>query len=132
MKKINRLDSLSSLRTDVVNAGYDPDKCFFYTESELELVEEKEMGPFELLLNHWGIEVGEKFIIKKGNHDYYYFDSEGALKNSVGNYSGIDPWDLVTGRRTIGKFKPAKEMTVSELEEALKLPKGTLRVKRDD
>lgn len=88
----------------------------------------------DLLMKKLGVEIDEEFEIEQGSFNPYHFDKNGNLLNSKGDKGRSWVWQLAYGEATIKKIpKPEiKEMTVAELEEALKLPKGTLRVKGDD
>lgn len=88
----------------------------------------------DLLMKKLGVEIGEEFEIKEGGYNPYHFDKNGNLLDSDGDKTYAWIAELVYGVATIKKTpKPEiKEMTIPELEEALKIPKGTLRVKGDE
>lgn len=140
-----------------VQKGYDYRKCWIYDCDELELVEEEEMEPmFKLEMGKHVVETrnGSRYLLVKQEEDTivglnlddwtayvtltldenlhdvedHEFDIKRVYEYRNCGFSGIkerlsDP---------VWERKETKEMTVSELEEALKLPKGTLRVKGDD
>lgn len=87
----------------------------------------------DVLIEELGVEVNEEFEIIGSIYSPYKITEKGYLIDSDGD-ERTDPlvW-LIRGEREIRKIpKPeVKEMTVAELEEALKIPKGTLRVKGD-
>ena len=124
---------------EATEKGLDCRKCFMCDGSELELVEEKKMTGnkvIDLLMQGLGIEVDEEFIIKGDYEEYspHHFNAKGELRDRNGYGCGNELTDLIYGKAEIKKIpKPEiKEMTVAELEKALKLPKGTLRVKGDE
>lgn len=88
----------------------------------------------DLLMKKLGVEVGEEFEIVGSIYSPYKITEKGFLIDCDGDERNDILAELILGQRTIKKIpKPEiKEMTVAELEEALKLPKGTLRVKEDD
>lgn len=88
----------------------------------------------DLLMKKLGVEVGEEFEIIGSIYSPYKITEKGPLIDCDGDERNDILAELILGQRTIKKIpKPEiKEMTVAELEEALKLPKGTLRVKEDD
>lgn len=88
----------------------------------------------DLLMKKLGVEVGEEFEIIGSIYSPYKITEKGPLIDCDGDERTDILAELILGQRTIKKIpKPEiKEMTVAELEEALKLPKGTLRVKEDD
>lgn len=98
-------------------------------------MEEKSTGNevIDLLMKKLGVEIDEEFEIEEGSFNPYHFDKNGNLLNSKDHKARSWVWQMAYGKVTIKKIpKPEiKEMTVAELEEALKLPKGTLRVKGD-
>lgn len=98
--------------------GYDK-QCWWCGESELELLEEADMKPLEVLLNHWGIEVGEKFNIDGERYNPYYFDYNGYLFDCCDDDAQYQFAKLLTGKREIQKIEPIKEMTVAEIEKEL-------------
>lgn len=86
---------------------------------EMELVEEKKMTGFEVLLKHWGIEVGEKFNIKESDCNPYYFDKDGDLYDCDDDIRNEDwAWEIVTECANIEKIK-VKEMTIADIEKEL-------------
>lgn len=98
--------------------GYDM-QCWWCGESWLELLEEEEMTPFEVLLNHWGIKVGEKFNIDGGVFNPYHFDEDGYLYDSDGEKSGVGILaEMLAGEMKIEKIK-VKEMTIADIEKEL-------------
>lgn len=97
--------------------GYDK-QCWWHEESELELVEEKKMTPLELLLNHWGIEVGENFNIEGERYNPYYFDYDGYLFDCCDDDAQYQFAKLLTGKCKIQKIEP-REMTIAEIEKEL-------------
>lgn len=124
---------------EATEKGFDYRKCFMYGGSELELVEEKKMTGnkvIDLLMQGLGIEVDEEFMIKGDYEEYspHHFNVKGELRDKNGNPSKGELMGLIYGKSEIKKIpKPEiKEMTVAELEEALDIPKGTLRVKGDE
>lgn len=88
----------------------------------------------DLLLKRLGVEIDEEFEIIRSIYNPYKITEKGFLIDCDGDERNDILAELILGQRTIKKIpKPEiKEMTVAELEEALKLPKGTLRVKEDD
>ena len=88
----------------------------------------------DTLMEELGVEVDEEFEIIGSIYNPYKITEKGSLIDRDGD-KRTDPlvW-LILGEREIRKIpKPKiKETTVAELEEALKIPKGTLRVKGDD
>lgn len=88
----------------------------------------------DLLMKKLGVEVGEEFEIIGSIYSPYKITEKGFLIDCDGDERNDILAELILGQRTIKKIpKPEiKEMTVAELEEALKLPKGTLKVKGDD
>lgn len=101
----------------------------YLNPEEMELVEEeKEMTGFEVLLKHWGIEVGEKFNIKEGMCNPYHFDEHTRLIDCDGDVAGLSEWRLVKGELTIQKIE-VKEMTMKEICEALGYE---VKIKKED
>lgn len=88
----------------------------------------------DLLMEKLGVEIDEEFEIIGSIYNPYKITEKGSLIDRDGDERTDLLAELILGRRTIKKIpKPEiKEMTVAELEEALKLPKGTLRVKGDE
>ena len=88
----------------------------------------------DLLMKKLGVEVDEEFEVIRSIYSPYKITEKGSLIDCDGDERTDTLAELILGERTIKKIpKPEiKEMTVAELEEALKLPKGTLRVKEDD
>lgn len=88
----------------------------------------------DLLMKKLGVEIDEEFEIIRSIYNPYKITEKGFLIDCDGDERNDILAELILGQRTIKKIpKPEiKEMTVAELEEALKLPKGTLRVKEDD
>lgn len=88
----------------------------------------------DLLMKKLGVEVDEEFEIIESIYNPYKITEKGYLIDCDGDERTETLVELILGQRTIKKIpKPEiKEMTISELEEALKLPKGTLRVKGDE
>lgn len=88
----------------------------------------------DLLMKKLRVEIDEKFEIIGSFYNPYKITEKGFLIDCEGDKRNDILVQLILGQRTIKKIpKPEiKEMTVAELEEALKLPKGTLRVKEDD
>lgn len=88
----------------------------------------------DLLMKKLGVEIDEEFEIIRSIYSPYKITEKGFLIDCDGDERNDILAELILGQRTIKKIpKPEiKEMTVSELEKALKLPKGTLRVKEDD
>lgn len=88
----------------------------------------------DLLMKKLGVEIDEEFEIIRSIYSPYKITEKGFLIDCDGDERNDILAELILGQRTIKKIpKPEiKEMTVAELEEALKLPKGTLRVKEDD
>lgn len=88
----------------------------------------------DLLMKKLSVEVDEKFEIITSFYNPYKITEKGFLIDCDGDERNDILAELILGQRTIKKIpKPEiKEMTVAELEEALKLPKGTLKVKGDD
>lgn len=88
----------------------------------------------DLLIKKLGVEIDEEFEIIGSIYSPYKVTEKGFLIDCDGDERNDLLAELILGQRTIKKIpKPEiKEMTVAELEEALKLPKGTLRVKEDD
>lgn len=96
-----------------------PTETIWLGSYEMELVrEEKEMKLFELLLNHWGVEVEEKFNIDNGNYGPYHFNKEGRLIDRDGDDADSSYINLILGKSKIKKIE-AKEMTVAEIEKEL-------------
>lgn len=88
----------------------------------------------DLLMKKLGVEIDEEFEIIGSIYSPYKITEKGFLIDCDGDERNDILAELILGQRTIKKIpKPEiKEMTVAELEEALQLPKGTLRVKEDD
>lgn len=86
----------------------------------------------DLLMKKLGVEVDEEFGLKKSSFNPYHFNKDGKLLDNMFDERPGVLLDLIYGEKEIKKIPKIKEMTVAELEEALKLPKGTLRVKGDD
>lgn len=88
----------------------------------------------DLLMKKLGVEIDEEFEIIGSIYNPYKITEKGSLIDRDGDERTDLLAELILGQRTIKKIpKPEiKEMTVAELEEALKLPKGTLRVKGDE
>lgn len=88
----------------------------------------------DLLIKKLGVEIDEEFEIIGSIYSPYKITEKGFLIDCDGDERNDILAELILGQRTIKKIpKPEiKEMTVAELEKALKLPKGTLRVKEDD
>lgn len=88
----------------------------------------------DLLMKKLGVEIDEEFEIIGSIYSPYKITEKGFLIDCDGDERNDILAELILGQRTIKKIpKPEiKEMTIAELEEALKLPKGTLRVKEDD
>lgn len=88
----------------------------------------------DLLMKKLGVKIDEEFEIIGSIYSPYKITEKGLLIDCDGDERNDLLAELILGQRTIKKIpKPEiKEMTVAELEEALKLPKGTLRVKEDD
>lgn len=88
----------------------------------------------DLLMKKLGVEIDEEFEIIRSIYSPYKITEKGFLIDCDGDERNDILAELILGQRTIKKIpKPEiKEMTVAELEEALKLPKGTLRIKEDD
>lgn len=85
----------------------------------------------DLLMKKLGVEIDEEFEIIRSIYNPYKITEKGFLIDCDGDERNDILAELILGQRVIKKIpKPEiKEMTVAELEEALKLPKGTLRVK---
>lgn len=106
------------LRRTIIEKGYE-NQCWLSSPDNLKLVEEKEMTGFEVLLKHWGIEVGEKFNIKGSECNPYYFDKDGNLYDCDDDIRIKDwAWAIVTGCANIEKIK-VKEMTIADIEKEL-------------
>lgn len=88
----------------------------------------------DLLMKKLGVEIDEEFEIIGSIYNPYKITEKGFLIDCDGDERNDILAELILGQRTIKKIpKPEiKEMTVAELEEALKLPKGALRIKEDD
>lgn len=88
----------------------------------------------DLLMKKLGVKIDEEFEIIGSIYSPYKITEKGLLIDCDGDERNDLLAELILGQRTIKKIpKPEiKEMTVAELEKALKLPKGTLRVKEDD
>lgn len=88
----------------------------------------------DLLMKRLGVEINEEFEIIGSIYSPYKITKKGFLIDCDGDERNDILAELILGQRTIKKIpKPEiKEMTVAELEKALKLPKGTLKVKEDD
>ena len=88
----------------------------------------------DLLMKKLGVEINEEFEIIGSGYNPYKITEKGFLIDCDGDERIKLLAELILGQRTIKKIpKPEiKEMSVAELEEALKLPKGTLRVKGDE
>ena len=89
----------------------------------------------DLLMKKLGVEIDEEFeIVGWESTSPYHFNEDGELIDCFDAGSKGELLRLIYKTLTIRKIpKPEiKEVTVAELEEALKLPKGTLRVKGDD
>lgn len=142
---------------EIESAGYDHNKCWIYKDDELELVEEKKMETtFELEMGKHVVETreGNRYLLVKQEGDTiiglnlddsttyvtllldenlqdiedYRFDIKRVYEYRNCGFSKIkeklsDP---------IWERKEVKEMTVAELENALNIPRGTLRIKGDE
>lgn len=88
----------------------------------------------DLLMEKLGVEIGEEFEIIGSGCSPFHFRTDGKLVDKDGFKWSSHIGFLAFGIYEIKKIpKPEiKEMTVAELEETLKLPKGSLRVKGDD
>lgn len=88
----------------------------------------------DLLMKKLGVKIDEEFEIIGSIYSPYKITEKGFLIDCDGDERNDILAELILGQRTIKKIpKPEiKEMTVAELEKALKLPKGTLKVKEDD
>ena len=86
----------------------------------------------DLFMKKLGVEVDEEFEIKGSSFNPYHFNKQGKLFDNMFDERPGALLNLIYGEKEIKKIPKIKEMTVAELEEALKIPKGTLRVKRDD
>lgn len=88
----------------------------------------------DLLMKKLGVEIDEEFEVIGSIYSPYKITEKGFLIDCDGDERTDILAELILGQLTIKKIpKPEiKEMTIAELEEALKLPKGTLRVKEDD
>ena len=88
----------------------------------------------DLLMKKLGVEIDEEFEVIGSIYSPYKITEKGSLIDCDGDERTDILAELILGELTIKKIpKPEiKEMTVAELEKALKLPKGTLRVKEDD
>ena len=88
----------------------------------------------DLLMKRLDVEINEEFEIIGSIYSPYKITEKGFLIDCDGDERNDILAELILGQRTIKKIpKPEiKEMTVAELEEALKLPKGTLKVKGDN
>lgn len=88
----------------------------------------------DLLMEKLGVRVDEEFKVS-GVFSTLHFKKDGMLVDEYETERIMALSQLVLGDydhiKKIPKPEP-KEMTVAELEEALKLPKGYLRVKGDD
>ena len=93
-------------------------ECVHLESTKLELVEEKKTTPFELLLNHWGIEVGENFNIEGERYNPYYFGYDGYLYDCCDDDAQYQFAKLLTGKRKIQKIE-TREMTIAEIEKEL-------------
>lgn len=106
------------------------ESCFVFCDDMLEgLSTGNEV--IDLLMKKLGVEIDEEFEINKSIYNPYKITEKGYLIDRDGDKRPDCLTELILGERTIKKIpKPKiKEMTVPELEEALGLPKGTLRVK---
>lgn len=103
-------------------------QCWWHQEFDLELVEEAELTPFELLLNYWGIKVGEKFNIEGERYNPYYFDDDGYLFDCCDDDAQYQFVKLLTGKCKIQKIE-AREMTIAEIEKELGY---TIKVVKED
>lgn len=88
----------------------------------------------DLLMKKLDVKIDEEFEIIGSIYSPYKITEKGLLIDCDGDERNDLLAELILGQRTIKKItKPEiKEMTVTEVEKALKLPKGTLRVKEDD
>lgn len=88
----------------------------------------------DLLMKKLDVKIDEEFEIIGSIYNPCKITEKGSLIDCDGDERTDLLAELILGQRTIKKIpKPEiKEMTVAELEEALKLPKGTLRVKEYD
>ena len=88
----------------------------------------------DCLMKKLGVEINGEFEVIGSFYNPCKITEKGFLIDCEGDKRNDILVQLILGQRTIKKIpKPEiKEMTVAELEEALKLPKGTLRVKEDD
>lgn len=109
------------------------ESCFVFCDDMLEdLSTGNEI--IDLLMKKLGVEIDEKFEINGSFYNPYKITEKGYLIDRDGDKRSDYLAELILGEHTIKKIpKPEiKEMTVAELEEALKFPKGTLRVKGDE
>ena len=121
----------------VTSRGYYRIKDSYYTwcdEMFEGLVQTTGNEIIDLLMKRLGVEIDEEFEIIRSIYNPYKITEKGFLIDCDGDERNDILAELILGQRTIKKIpKPEiKEMTVAELEEALKLPKGTLKVKGDD
>lgn len=88
----------------------------------------------DLLMKKLGVEIDEEFEVIGSIYSPYKITEKGFLIDCDGDERTDILAELILGQLTIKKIpKPEiKEMTVAELEEALKLPKGTLKIKEND
>lgn len=111
------------------------DSCYTWCDEMFEdLVQTTGNEIIDLLMKKLGVEIDEEFEVIGSIYSPYKITEKGSLIDCDGDERIDILAELILGERTIKKIpKPEiKEMTVAELEEALKLPKGTLRVKEDD
>ena len=88
----------------------------------------------DLFMKKLGVKINEEFKINGSFYNPYKITEKGFLIDCDGDERTDLLGELILEQRTIKKItKPKiKEMTVAELEKALKLPKGTLKIKGDD
>ena len=131
------LGKIVTIRKITPNGGYRIEGSYYeWCDEMFEGLAQKTTGNeiIDLLMKKLGVEIDEEFEVIRSIYSPYKITEKGSLIDCDGDERTDTLAELILGERTIKKIpKPEiKEMTIAELEEALKLPKGTLRVKEDN
>ena len=131
------LGKIVTIRKITSNGGYRIEGSYYeWCDEMFDGLVQKTTGNeiIDLLMKKLGVEIDEEFEVIGSIYSPYKITEKGSIIDCDGDERTDILAELILGERTIKKIpKPEiKEMTVAELEEALKLPKGTLRVKEDD
>lgn len=162
-KSVNLMHGFLHTADAIRKRGFDPDKCYFYSDTELKLVEEEKMENVKSLLKS-----GDIVVLRYGHKAKAFLDYETAYygkgifaymdtndfmplssyKNSLFAKSGNDCYAIdkiyhpksdshlmstnLDDYELVWERKETKEMTIEEIEKELKLPAGSLRIKKED